>query len=168
MKTIIISTTNATTPLVLTEAGEYEIRLVAPHAAVRIWCGPSVSAKESLAISVRVVHAAPHTSSQTILRAAVAGHVRLNGTVVIQPAANHSTAFLEEKVLLLAATAQAQTQPDLEIHNDNVHCTHAVAVGPIPPEQLFYLQSRGLAAAAATQVIVNGFLTNPLLLSLGR
>jgi len=38
-----------------------------------------------------------------------------------------------------------------------VKCAHGTATGSIDPEQLFYLRSRGLPAAAARRVLVHAF-----------
>jgi Fe-S cluster assembly protein SufD len=47
--------------------------------------------------------------------------------------------------------------PNLEIENNDVHCSHASAVGPIDEEQRFYLESRGVPTAVAERLIVAGF-----------
>jgi hypothetical protein len=38
-----------------------------------------------------------------------------------------------------------------------VRCTHGATVGPVQPDELFYLRSRGLDPATAEAVIVMGF-----------
>ena len=47
--------------------------------------------------------------------------------------------------------------PNLQIENNDVRCSHASAVGPIDPEQRFYLESRGAPPAEAERLIVAGF-----------
>ena len=46
----------------------------------------------------------------------------------------------------------------LEIEADDVKCSHAAAVGPVSPEQLFYISSRGIPPAIAERMVVRGFL----------
>ena len=46
---------------------------------------------------------------------------------------------------------------DLQIENNDVHCSHASAVGPIDEEQRFYLESRGVPTRVAERLIVAGF-----------
>ena len=36
-------------------------------------------------------------------------------------------------------------------------CTHSATIGKVDPEQLFYLQSRGIGTQTATNLIVEGF-----------
>ena len=59
--------------------------------------------------------------------------------------------------------AKADSDPKLEIlNNDVIRCTHGAAVGPVDPEMLFYLQSRGMDRASAEQLIVEGFFRSTL------
>ena len=53
--------------------------------------------------------------------------------------------------------------PKLEIlNNDVIRCTHGAAVGPVDPEMLFYLQSRGLDRDTRRTLIVEGFFQSVL------
>jgi Fe-S cluster assembly protein SufD len=45
----------------------------------------------------------------------------------------------------------------LEILNNDVRCTHGATVAPVDPEQIFYLQSRGIPAGTAERMVVRGF-----------
>jgi Fe-S cluster assembly protein SufD len=45
----------------------------------------------------------------------------------------------------------------LEIEANDVRCTHGATVGPIDPEQVFYLMARGIPKVEAEKVIVEGF-----------
>jgi Fe-S cluster assembly protein SufD len=45
----------------------------------------------------------------------------------------------------------------LEIDNNDVRFTHGATVGPVDPQSLFYLQSRGIPATTAKRMIVQGF-----------
>lgn len=59
--------------------------------------------------------------------------------------------------MLLNKGAKAETIPELEILCDQVQCSHGATVGPIDPEMLFYLQSRGLNREDAVRTVVSGF-----------
>ena len=45
----------------------------------------------------------------------------------------------------------------LEIDNNDVRCTHGATVGPVDPNHLFYLRSRGIPEMTAKRMIVQGF-----------
>lgn len=144
----------------LEEGGRYEIHLVQEGAEVEILGGWNLREKESVAIDLKIVHRAPHTRSNTVLRAVARDHAHatLNGTIIVEPSAPNTNAFLTENILLLSPTAVAQAVPNLEIRTDAVKCSHAATVSPIPESQIFYLQSRGLTREKAEELIVAGFL----------
>jgi Fe-S cluster assembly protein SufD len=45
----------------------------------------------------------------------------------------------------------------LEILADDVRCTHGATVGKIDPEQVFYLETRGIPRKEAEKLVVKGF-----------
>ena len=45
----------------------------------------------------------------------------------------------------------------LEIDNNDVRCTHGATVGPVDPNHLFYLRSRGIPERTAMRMLVQGF-----------
>jgi Fe-S cluster assembly protein SufD len=80
------------------------------------------------------------------------------GMIKVDPGAQQTDAFQECRNLLLTKRAHADAIPGLEILANDVRCTHAAAVAQIDPEQLFYLQSRGLVTAQARRLVIEGFL----------
>lgn len=59
--------------------------------------------------------------------------------------------------LLLSPKARVDTKPQLEIVADNVKCTHGATVGQLETDEIFYLQSRGIDADSARQLLVHAF-----------
>jgi Fe-S cluster assembly protein SufD len=45
----------------------------------------------------------------------------------------------------------------LEIHANDVKCSHGATVGKIDPEEFYYLQTRGIPQKEAEKLIVEGF-----------
>jgi Fe-S cluster assembly protein SufD len=41
--------------------------------------------------------------------------------------------------------------------NNEVRCTHGATVGKVNPEEIFYLEARGIDPADAVRLIVTGF-----------
>ena len=64
--------------------------------------------------------------------------------------------------LVLDEGAHADSVPNLEIEDNDVHCSHASAVGPIDDDQRFYLESRGVPTEVADRLIAQGFLDEVL------
>jgi Fe-S cluster assembly protein SufD len=104
-------------------------------------------------------HTAGHTWSNIDFKAAVFDRARstYTGLIRIEKDAPVSEAYQENRNLLLTDRARVDTIPELEILTDEVSCSHGATVAPIEPEQLFYLQSRGIPGEAARRLIVRGF-----------
>jgi Fe-S cluster assembly protein SufD len=104
-------------------------------------------------------HVAPKTISDIQFRGALKGSSRsfFSGLVSIKKEAQQSDAFQSAKTMLLSPDAKADAIPNLEILADDVKCSHGAAVGPVDPDQKFYLQSRGIDPDTAEKAIIEGF-----------
>ncbi len=144
----------------LVRSGHYRVEIKAEGARVEIRGDWLVRGKTKTAITLEVIHAARHTHSNTLLRGVVddQAQLQLQGTIIVEPGAQDTNAFLTENILLLSDRAVAHAIPNLEISANEVKCSHAATVSPIPEEYLFYLQSRGLTRKTAQKMIVDGFL----------
>ncbi|MBK9302889.1 MAG: Fe-S cluster assembly protein SufD [bacterium] len=80
------------------------------------------------------------------------------GLIRIEQDARGSEAYQENRNLLLSDRSRADSIPELEILNQDVSCSHGATVAPVDPEQVFYLQSRGLDPDEALRLVVRGFL----------
>jgi Fe-S cluster assembly protein SufD len=110
------------------------------------------------------IHAAPDTRSNLGFKVAMTGASRSSytGMIRIAPDARGCEAYQENRNLLLSDEARADSIPELEILNEDVRCSHGATMSRIDEEQLFYLQSRGLARRQAVRLIVFGFLGKTL------
>jgi Fe-S cluster assembly protein SufD len=104
-------------------------------------------------------HGVPHCSSRERFKGIIDGRGRavFDGRILVRSEAQKSDAQLSNHNLMLSEQAEVDTKPQLEIHADDVQCSHGTSVGQLDPEQLFYLQSRGLGAAQARQMLCLGF-----------
>ncbi|MBI5243548.1 MAG: SufD family Fe-S cluster assembly protein [Elusimicrobia bacterium] len=104
-------------------------------------------------------HCAPRTASDLLFRAALAGKARsgYDGLIRIEADAAGSEAAQLSRSLMLSETARADTTPILEILTDAVRCKHGASAGPLDPEALFYLASRGFNPGEAARTLVSGF-----------
>jgi Fe-S cluster assembly protein SufD len=107
----------------------------------------------------RIDHAVPRCSSRQLQKTIVDGHSRgiFNGRIYVHPGAQQTDAQQQARSLLLSDTARVDAKPELEIFADDVKCAHGAAIGQLDPEALFYLQSRGLNADAARNLLTYGF-----------
>lgn len=122
------------------------------------------SGKQSMRMNLASVHAGKNTMSRTLVRgvAVESAHADMAGTIQILESGVGTDAHLAHEGLLLSKRARIDSLPGLEIATDDVKATHSSAVHYVRPEQLFYLQSRGIDPLTAKQMIVRGFLEEML------
>lgn len=136
-----------------------KISLVGEGAEVRV-LGMLVGRGEELReMSVEVVHAAPKTKAEIILKGVVFDGAKINirGSVIINKGARLAEDSLREDVLLVGEKARGETYPYLEIEENDVVAKHAATVGQIDREQLFYLMTRGVGKLDGENLLVKGF-----------
>ncbi len=85
------------------------------------------------------------------------------GKILVRPNAQKTDSKQTSKTILLSDEAVMNSQPQLEIYADDVKCTHGSTTGPLDDEQLFYLRSRGVAAAEAGALLTFAFARDVLL-----
>jgi Fe-S cluster assembly protein SufD len=110
-------------------------------------------------------HIGDATRSDLVIHNALREHSSTNftGLIRINKSAHQTESSQEQKNILLSDSAKADSDPKLEIlNNDVIRCTHGAAVGPVDEEMVFYLQSRGLDRSTAEQLIVDGFFQSTL------
>ena len=115
--------------------------------------------EQTLDYRLVITHVGRHTSSKVFLKGAVEDQARsvFTGLLRIEKPAIRSHAFETNRNLVLSEGAAAHSVPNLEILCNDVVCGHGSSVGPLDPEHLYYLQSRGLSRPRAERVLVRGF-----------
>ncbi|OKH25102.1 Fe-S cluster assembly protein SufD [Chroogloeocystis siderophila] len=84
-------------------------------------------------------------------------HAVFNGKIFVPKPAQQTDAAQLNRNLLLSPKARVDTKPQLEITADNVKCAHGATVSQLDDEEVFYLQSRGLNANEARNLLINAF-----------
>ena len=104
-------------------------------------------------------HLATDGTSDLLFTGVLDGRARsvYAGTIVVEPKAQRTNAYQNNRNLLLHSGTRADSIPRLEIMADDVRCTHGATTSTIDPSQLFYLTSRGLTDAQAQSLIVEGY-----------
>ena len=112
----------------------------------------------------QIVHAQPNTFSRELYKGVLDGrsHGVFNGKVYVHPIAQKTDGKQTNKTLLLSATAQVDTKPQLEIFADDVKCTHGATIGQIDQTALFYLKSRGIENGLARRLLTYAFAADVL------
>jgi len=111
-----------------------------------------------------VDHAMPHGESRQRYKGVLGGHARgvFRGRVVVRPGAQKTNAEQSSANILLSEGAEIDAKPQLEIWADDVKCSHGASIGRLDENALFYLRSRGIAQAAARDLLVQGFASEVL------
>jgi Fe-S cluster assembly protein SufD len=104
-------------------------------------------------------HQGRSTTSDVFLKGAVEDDAQsvFTGLLRIEKDAARTSTFETNRNLVLSENAKAQSVPNLEILCNDVICGHASSVGPLEPEHLYYLRSRGLTHERAERLLIRGF-----------
>ncbi len=104
-------------------------------------------------------HAKPHCVSQELYKGILADKSRgvFNGKVIVRPNAEKTNSSQSNKNLLLSDEAEIDTEPLLEIFNNDVKCSHGASTGHLDPKQIFYLRSRGISEDYARSMLTYAF-----------
>ncbi len=110
-------------------------------------------------VQLTVTHAAANTTSTQAVRALAGGRSRgaFSGKVVMPPSAHGADSAQSIRNLLLSATAELDTRPQLEIHVDDVKASHGSTTGSLDQQALFYLRSRGIGEQEARRLLMQAF-----------
>ncbi len=108
----------------------------------------------------KMIHLAPHTSSSIISKSVSrrGGEADFRDRVFMGPKADYSRAKVQCDTLILDEQSRSDTIPYNISQNNTSTIEHEAKVSKISEEKLFYLMSRGLSEAQATEMIVLGFL----------
>lgn len=80
------------------------------------------------------------------------------GKILVKEGAQKTDGYQISQSLLLDDDSQFLAKPELEIYADDVACSHGSTSGAIDEEGLFYLRSRGVPKAEATDLMTLAFL----------
>ncbi|HTY92973.1 MAG TPA: SufD family Fe-S cluster assembly protein [Steroidobacteraceae bacterium] len=109
-----------------------------------------------------VDHQAARTRTQENFRGIAGGGARIgfNGLIIVRDAAPQSDSAQSLKGLITGAGAEIDLRPQLEIHTDEVRCSHGATTGKLDDNMLFYLLSRGIDADIAQRLLKWAFITD--------
>ncbi|MDR0614714.1 MAG: Fe-S cluster assembly protein SufB [Lactobacillales bacterium] len=107
----------------------------------------------------KMIHLAPNTSSSIVSKSIAKGGGETNyrGIVIFGKDSRNSTSHVECDTIIMDEFSRSDTIPMNKAYNSQVTLEHEAKVSKISEEQLYYLMSRGLTAAEATEMIVMGF-----------
>ncbi|HEX7616730.1 MAG TPA: Fe-S cluster assembly protein SufD [Thermoanaerobaculia bacterium] len=104
-------------------------------------------------------HALPRASSVELYKGVLDGTGRgvFDGKILVRAGAVRTDARQTNRNLVLSDSALVDSKPQLEIHNNDVRCTHGSTTGRLDADAVFYLRSRGLSPEAARALLTYAF-----------
>jgi Fe-S cluster assembly protein SufD len=104
-------------------------------------------------------HAKPNATSHELYKGILDGRSSavFNGRIIVRKDAQKTDSKQTNKNLVLSDEAVIDTKPELQIHADDVRCTHGATIGQIDAEALFYLRSRGIGRREARRLLTYAF-----------
>ncbi|MGD0582349.1 MAG: Fe-S cluster assembly protein SufD [Bacteroidales bacterium] len=108
---------------------------------------------------VNVEHLAPNCTSNQLFKGVIddMATAAFNGRIYVAKDAQGTSAYQRNNNILLTDDARMDTKPQLEIHANDVKCSHGATVGQLDGNALFYLQSRGIEKREARLMLMFGF-----------
>jgi Fe-S cluster assembly protein SufD len=140
----------------------FHVHLTGARATARLHALAAATAQQTHDAYALIEHAAPHTVSEQVFRGIAAGRARVgfNGKVTVCAGAPGTDSRQSLRGLLAGPEAEIDVRPQLEIHTDDVRCSHGATAGKLDDAVLFYLLSRGLAPDTAQQLLKWAFLAD--------
>ena len=137
----------------------YEVWLKEEGSELRLNGVSVLDGKEQVHNFIRIHHEAPQCISHQHFKNVVNGHARssFDGTVIVNEGAQLTNSDQLINNLMLSNDCHANNKPNLMIFADDVKCTHGVTIGQIDEDQWFYLQTRGLSAKSAKELLTRSF-----------
>lgn len=107
----------------------------------------------------KVIHLAPDTTSNVVAKSICrdGGQANYRGLLKVAKGCTGVKSSVRCDGLLLDKLSRSSTTPVIEIDEPSATVVHEARVGRISDEDLFYLESRGLAEREAMELLVRGF-----------
>jgi Fe-S cluster assembly protein SufB len=107
----------------------------------------------------KMIHLGKNTKSTIISKGISAdfSHNTYRGLVKIAPRADNARNYTQCDSMLVGNNCSANTFPYIETANHSSQVEHEASTSKMNEEQLFYIQSRGIAREDAINLVVNGF-----------
>jgi Fe-S cluster assembly protein SufD len=138
--------------------------LAGPGATSRVTGAYFADGSQHLDYDTFQEHIAPHTTSDFAFKGALRDSSTSvwRGMIRVEPDAQKTNAYQENRNLILSEQAHADSIPGLEILANDVRCTHGATSSPVNRDELFYCMARGLSRGEAERLIVRGFFQDVL------
>jgi len=142
---------------------EVTVSLIGAHAKARVAGTINISGNIYSDSRIEIQQLVPDTMSKTLYRYLLSDNAVgiFGGKVIIPKGADRTVADMKSNAIVLSDSARIYGEPQFEIYNDDVICTHGTSTGALDEEALLYLQTRGVAPKEGRALLLESFLTEP-------
>jgi Fe-S cluster assembly scaffold protein SufB len=114
-------------------------------------------ASQQLTIKDNYIFQGPASTGQFLVQGLLDDQAKSSyySDIVIEPLAQGTDSRIDMKLYLLSRQASGQLLPGLKIAANEVKAGHGASTFNLSPEDLFYLESRGLAADQVKALVIN-------------
>ncbi|MDB5397671.1 MAG: sufD [Rhodospirillales bacterium] len=143
---------------------EVEVSLQQPGATAQVDGAYLVDGERHSDTTILIDHQAAHCSSRQTQKGVIDddGRAVFQGKILVRPGAQKTDGYQLSQTLLLSPQAEIDVKPELEIHADDVKCSHGATVGRLDADALFFLRARGIPEAEARALLIQGFIGGAL------
>ena len=115
--------------------------------------------KNQAHVFVTMKHESPNATSSQHFKTVLFDKSKhsFEGKILVDSIAQQTQSYQLCNQLILGERAKAFCKPNLEIFADDVKASHGATLSKINPEDLFYLQARGIAKPKAKELLARGF-----------
>jgi len=137
-----------------------EVDMLESNTYTSLQAGYMATGKQSMDHQTRIHHLVHHCESHEHYKGIIDDQASgaFNGKVYVHPDAQKTNAYQQNDTLVLSPNAVMNSKPQLEIYADDVKCSHGATIGQLDQKALFYLKSRGMKTAEATDMLKAAFL----------
>lgn len=139
---------------------EIEAALTQPGGRAQIDGAYLVDGDRHADTTILIDHQAGYCASRQTQKGVVDGDGRavFQGKILVRPDAQKTDGYQLSQTLLLSPEAEIDVKPELEIHADDVKCSHGATIGRLDADALFFLRSRGIPLNEARALLIQGFI----------
>ncbi|MFB6226172.1 MAG: SufD family Fe-S cluster assembly protein [Candidatus Paceibacteria bacterium] len=125
---------------------EHKAYLLGEHSQVRMYSLNLSKKQQQIKEKIQAIHKSDKSSSDIKVKSVLMDRSRISSNVLTKVEGNCFNCSGEQQIdgLMYSDMAMMDAQPNLEIANDQVECSHGVTISRLDDEDIFYLLSRGL------------------------
>lgn len=145
-------------------SNEVEALFAGENASLKLYGMGICDRQRKLSMRTVIDHAVPRCHSDELYKISADEEAQcsFDGRIIVREGSVKTEAYQSSRNLLNGDRARIEAQPELEIYNDDVKCSHGCAIGQLDPLQVFYMRTRGIPDEEARLLLRQAFMADVL------